>query len=82
MGLGLIHGRSTPDADAKVTMYNTASDLWAKFEAEYGTVNCKELTGCDMMTPEGAEEFAAKDMHNTLCHKFVLWCVEQVIADI
>lgn len=76
MGLGLKYGRTTPDNDAKAALYARINELFTSFEKEFGHIHCSGLTGCDMKTDEGAAEFASRDLHNTLCPKFVKYCVE------
>ncbi len=38
-----------------------------RFEAEMGTINCRELTGADLTTPEGIEQFMGSDIPQTVC---------------
>lgn len=80
MGLGLVYGRSTPDNPAKAKMYAIAGGFMKRFEEEFGTTACNELTGCVMSTDEGMDKFKAQDLHHTLCPKFVQWSVENAMA--
>ncbi len=38
-----------------------------RFEKEVGTVSCHELTGVDLTTPEGIEQFMGSDIPQTVC---------------
>jgi C_GCAxxG_C_C family probable redox protein len=38
-----------------------------RFEAEMETINCRELTGADLSTPEGIEQFMNSDTPQTVC---------------
>ncbi|MBU1342170.1 MAG: C-GCAxxG-C-C family protein [Proteobacteria bacterium] len=38
-----------------------------RFEAEMETINCRELTGADLTTPEGIELFMSSDIPQTVC---------------
>jgi len=38
-----------------------------RFEAEIETINCRELTGADLSTPEGIKQFMASDIPQTVC---------------
>jgi C_GCAxxG_C_C family probable redox protein len=56
MGLGLVTGRDSPDESIEET-YVLVRDLIEKFEDEFGSRNCQQLTGCDLSTSEGQERF-------------------------
>jgi hypothetical protein len=38
-----------------------------RFEAEMGTINCRELTGMDLTTEEGLQQFMNSDKPQTVC---------------
>jgi C_GCAxxG_C_C family probable redox protein len=38
-----------------------------KFEAEMGTINCRELTGLDLGTEEGITQLMSSDIPQTVC---------------
>ena len=44
-----------------------AQELRRRFEAEMGTINCRELTGADQSTPVGIEQFMGSDTPQTVC---------------
>lgn len=56
MGLGLINGCHTPD-DNRAANYDVVRAFLAAFAARHGALNCFELTGCDLDTPEGQQKF-------------------------
>jgi C_GCAxxG_C_C family probable redox protein len=58
MGIGLLNGVRTP-GDNRTANYAAVQKLLAQFEAEFGSTNCRELTGCDLGTPEGQAQFRA-----------------------
>jgi C_GCAxxG_C_C family probable redox protein len=58
MGIGLVNGVRTP-ADDRTANYTAVQKLLAQFEATFGSTNCRELTGCDLGTPEGQAQFRA-----------------------
>ena len=58
MGLGLIRGRSTP-AKSVDPVYEAVGQLLERFQDRFGTINCFELCGCDLATPEGQQQFTA-----------------------
>ncbi len=44
-----------------------AQEFRRRFEAEMETINCRELTGADLSTPEGIEQFMGTDTPQTVC---------------
>jgi C_GCAxxG_C_C family probable redox protein len=44
-----------------------AREFRRRFEAEMETINCRELTGTDLSTPEGIEQFMGSDIPQTVC---------------
>ena len=44
-----------------------AQEFRRRFEAEMGTINCRELTGADLTTPEGIEQFMGSDTPQKVC---------------
>jgi C_GCAxxG_C_C family probable redox protein len=66
MALGLKRGR----ADTMEEMLGelaVAQEFRRRFEAEMGTINCRELTGADLTTAEGLEQFMSSDTPQTVC---------------
>jgi C_GCAxxG_C_C family probable redox protein len=44
-----------------------AQEFRRRFEAEMGSVGCRELTGVDLATEEGLGQFMNSDIPNTVC---------------
>jgi C_GCAxxG_C_C family probable redox protein len=44
-----------------------AQEFCRRFEAEMETINCRELTGVDLSTPEGIEQLMGSDIPQTVC---------------
>ena len=66
MAIGLRHGRQHPsERDARV--YALTQELRRRFEAEMGHIECRELTGMDLSTPEGVKRFYASDVPQRVC---------------
>lgn len=78
MAMGLKLGRQgDDDTAARDRAYPKAVRLMRAFEIEFGSVECRALTGCDMLTPEGAKRFREENMHSELCAKFVAFAAEE-----
>ncbi len=66
MAIGIRHGRRDPsERDARA--YVLTQELRRRFEAEMGHVDCRELTGMDLSTPEGVKRFYASDVPRRVC---------------
>ena len=73
MVLGDQHGQemATDPANARGPLYERVATLMKAFRERNGGLTCRELTGCDLRTPEGQEQFKTRDLHHTLCTKLV-----------
>lgn len=56
MGLGLALGRQD-GAGSVQRSYEATKDLIGRFTEEFGSVNCADLLGCHLGTPEGQQTF-------------------------
>ncbi len=56
MALGLAYGRSSPDKPV-ATAYSATQRLMKAFADEFQSVNCADLLGCHLGTPEGRQTF-------------------------
>ena len=50
----------------------------AVFKKEFGAVNCRELTGLNVKTPEGLKEYYAR-VHDYECTKRLKFAVEKAM---
>ena len=50
-----------------------------RFEAELETINCRELTGIDLSTPDGIEQLMSSDIPQTVCFPAVCVAYRLVI---
>ena len=76
MAMGLAEGRrDSKDNDAKLKLYKMGAELLNEFKTEYGTVDCMELTGCNLLSEEGLAKFSNEKIHKEVCPKFVEFAV-------
>ena len=61
MGLGLVHGRNTPEDDREY-LYALVQELFKRFTDKHGTTSCHELIGCDLNTEEGQKYFVDQNL--------------------
>ena len=56
MGINLVAGRNSPAESIEVS-YTLTQELISRFEKQYGSVNCRQLMGCDLATESGQRYF-------------------------
>jgi C_GCAxxG_C_C family probable redox protein len=56
MGINLVAGRNSPTDSIEVS-YTLTHELISRFEIQYGSINCRQLIGCDLATDEGQRYF-------------------------
>ncbi len=61
MAIGMVAGRSSPD-DSVEKIYLLVRRLMDMFRGRFGSLNCRELTGCDLGTQEGRAKFHADNL--------------------
>ena len=66
MAIGLVKGRGETMEDM-LDVLGLAAEFRKRFEAEKGTISCRELTGIDLTTPEGIEQLMSSDVPQTVC---------------
>ena len=72
MVIGLKHAALEPsDGATKAKAYSLARAILDEFRRRNGTIACRDLTGCDLTTPEGDRQFKERDLHHTLCARLV-----------
>jgi len=66
MAIGLKKGRAKTMEEGLRTL-GVAQEFRRRFEAEMGTITCRELTGADLSTEEGIEQYMSSDTPLTVC---------------
>jgi len=61
MGIGLAAGRSSPSESIE-SCYTLTQKLISQFESQYGSVNCRQLIGCDLATEAGQRSFMENNL--------------------
>ena len=77
MAVGLAMGRRAK-TDSKEPAYAAGVELQRRFLAAFGTLNCRDLTGCDLSTPEGQALFEAKKQ-NCVCCQYLELAARSVV---
>ena len=61
MAISIFYGRGLPDEPIDKS-YVPVRKLIETFENEFGSTNCRELTGCDLGTDKGRKRYFATNM--------------------
>jgi len=56
IAIGIKYGTNGPLAKKRSKAYEVAKRLNREFEVQNGSGYCRELTGCDLASPEGVEK--------------------------
>ncbi len=76
MVLGLLKGEEVNNNDElKTAAYGGVKELTREFVASYKTIQCRELIGCDLNTPEGSAKFKEEKLMENVC----AGCVEKAV---
>jgi C_GCAxxG_C_C family probable redox protein len=84
VAVGLLTARSRGKDDVaslKEESYSRVLELTRRFEAQFGTTSCRTMTGCDLLSAEGREDYQKNQMAERVCRPAVKRAVEEV-ADI
>ncbi|HNS21362.1 MAG TPA: C-GCAxxG-C-C family protein [Sedimentisphaerales bacterium] len=72
MVLGLKYaGPNCDQRDGRERVYAAIREFAARFQQRNHTVVCKELLGCDISTPQGAQRATQEGLFRTICPKLV-----------
>ena len=66
MAIGLTRERAET-TEAMLATLGVAQEFRRRFEAEVGSITCRDMTGADLTTPEGIEKFMSSDTPQTVC---------------
>jgi len=77
MAIGLKYGRTSSEENPQPT-WNIADQYLSEFRERFGAVNCRQLTGLNVKTPEGLKEYFAK-VHDHACVERLKFAVEKAI---
>jgi C_GCAxxG_C_C family probable redox protein len=61
MALGILYGRDYTEQSYD-TVYEKVQRFLRAFEEDYRSINCFDLTGCDLSKEEGRQAFVKKGM--------------------
>jgi len=63
MGMGLYGGRTEPAPEQSMDVpYSLVQEFLKRFRTKFQSTNCRELTGCDFITPQGHRRFQEENI--------------------
>jgi C_GCAxxG_C_C family probable redox protein len=68
MGINLVAGRSSPSESLELS-YSLTQKMISLFESQHGSVNCRQLMGCDLATEAGQRYFMENNLMER-CHQY------------
>jgi C_GCAxxG_C_C family probable redox protein len=80
MAIGLKLGRAKT-LEESLRRLAVHQEFRRRFEAEKGTISCRELTGMDLSTPENVEQYMNSDKPQTVCFPAV-GAAYQLVVDL
>jgi C_GCAxxG_C_C family probable redox protein len=79
LALSLKYGRGEGEERARTdNTYAVCQRFVSAFRARHGSIVCRDLTQCDLRTPQGQEAFKANDLLKKLCTPCVATAAEWV----
>lgn len=79
MALGLVV-ESGKTMEEGLRAMKVAEEFRRRFEAEFESINCRDLTGLDLTTPEGMKSLMTSDTSQTVCFPAVAAAYRIVLA--
>lgn len=77
LAIGIIYGRKSPEENPKPT-WDMVDRYVGQFSDRFGSVNCRELTGLVLKTPEGMKEYFTR-VHDYSCAERIRFAVEKTL---
>jgi C_GCAxxG_C_C family probable redox protein len=79
--VGLRLGRTSPDdKESKETVYRVVNAVFRRFEEEFGTLECRKLTGLDFNVENPQQELDR--VHAEVCTKLVRFVADAALAEL
>jgi C_GCAxxG_C_C family probable redox protein len=77
MVIGIKYGRNRAEENPKLA-WDIIDRYVTSFKDKFGAVNCRQLTGLNLKTPEGLKEYYAR-VHDYECTKRLEFAVEKAL---
>jgi len=77
MVIGIKYGRNKPEENPK-RVWNMMNEYLSVFEERFGGVNCRQLTGLNLKTPEGLKKYY-ETVHDYACTERLKFAIGKTI---
>jgi C_GCAxxG_C_C family probable redox protein len=77
MIIGIKFGRNNPEENPEHA-WRIMDEYVASFKNRFGAVNCRQLTGLNLKTPEGLKEYFAR-VHDYECTERLKFAIEKAV---
>jgi C_GCAxxG_C_C family probable redox protein len=77
MIIGAKHGRNNPEENPQL-VWKMMDEYVSEFKKRFGHVNCSQLTGLNLKTPEGLKEYFTR-VHDYECAERLKFAVEKAV---
>jgi C_GCAxxG_C_C family probable redox protein len=79
MAIGLQQGcDKAEEKEKRNATYADVRKMLKAFQRGFGSIECRELTKCDLQTSKGQEKYHKQELRKTRCSEFVSWCADYV----
>jgi len=83
MVIGMKYGRDNlEDYPLSSRIQESVLRLCKEFRQEFGSLNCRDITGLDLSDPEQLQQYADKEIRNKLCASVVIKKTAEMVAAI
>jgi len=80
MAISLRHGANEPSLEKRKEATELAKALYKQFEAEHGSVLCRELIGLNLSKPDDLEKARKERVFDRMCPDYLRTVIEAVLA--
>jgi C_GCAxxG_C_C family probable redox protein len=77
IAIGIGYGRNSPE-ESPEPVWRMMDKYVSLFQKKFGYVNCRQLTGLNLKTPEGLKEYFAR-VHDYECTERLKFAVEKAV---
>lgn len=71
MIIGMKYNGPNPEYASREPGFAIGTDFIQEFESRHQTIDCRDLIGCDLSTPEGLKRFQDSGILQTICPRWV-----------
>ena len=71
VGANGLRRRPSASQEDKAKINGRVKEFAARFKARHGSITCRDLLGCDISQPQGAQDAADKGVFVSVCRPLV-----------